>query len=97
MLSIYCNGNHQTKSRLCPNCAQLLDYAKKRIEKCPWGKSKPACARCTIHCYEKIKREQIIKVMRYAGPKMALRHPILTFLHLFTNKNTRLSRPIRSL
>jgi hypothetical protein len=27
-------------------------------------------------------REAVREVMRYAGPRMALRHPILAFLHL---------------
>ncbi len=87
MIDIYCRGNHKGQPHPCPDCTSLLNYAKTRIEKCPWGAMKPTCARCTIHCYEKLKREQIITIMRFSGPKMAIRHPFLTLLHLLSPRS----------
>ena len=37
MLRIYCRGQHRPASRegLCPDCRQLLAYARQRIAHCP--------------------------------------------------------------
>ena len=83
MVRVYCHGHHGTqKDRLCPGCTGLLDYALQRLERCPHQAAKPTCARCPIHCYRPAEREQIRAVMRYAGPRMLLRYPILAILHL---------------
>ena len=83
MIALYCRENHDAKkAQLCDNCQSLLDYAAQRIERCPFGAQKPTCARCTVHCYRTEKREEIRKVMRYAGPRMLFHHPRLTILHL---------------
>jgi hypothetical protein len=39
-----------------------------------------------VHCYSAEKREQIRVVMKWAGPRMALRHPILSVFHLFDGR-----------
>lgn len=82
MFKIYCNKNHSTKKELCTECKQLLDYALIRVEKCKLGSNKPNCAKCKIHCYKKDMRENVIKVMRYSGPRMLLYHPVLVLKHL---------------
>lgn len=86
MLRIYCRGHHAGQALdergLCPDCAGLLDYARKRLAACPFGAAKPTCANCQIHCYGPRQREQTRVVMRHAGPRMLLRHPILAFAHL---------------
>jgi aldehyde:ferredoxin oxidoreductase len=63
-------------------CQDLLDYAFYRIDHCPYEDEKPTCAKCPIHCYRPTMREEIRQVMRYAGPRMLLHHPILTLQHL---------------
>lgn len=82
MIAMYHRGVHASP-QLCPDCAALLEYALQRIEKCPFGADKPACANCTVHCYQPEMREQVRTVMRYAGPRMLLRHPVLALLHLW--------------
>lgn len=52
-----------------------------RIDKCPFCLNKPTCANCPVHCYKKDMREAVREAMRYAGPRMLLRHPILAILH----------------
>ena len=42
---------------------------------------KPTCANCPIHCYKPVRKEQVKRIMRYAGPRMLLRHPILAITH----------------
>ena len=84
MLRIYCEGLHSTHGSLCESCAAIVDYADKRVERCHWGPNKPACSQCTTHCFVPEKRQRIREIMRYSGPRMTTRHPILALLHLFT-------------
>lgn len=80
MIAMYCRHHHEA-SGLCSQCQVLHDYAMLRIDNCPYCFEKPACANCLIHCYKKDMRAQVKEVMRYAGPRMMLRHPILAILH----------------
>jgi len=79
MIHVYCRGHHD--SILCAECQQLLDYAGLRLERCRFGAEKPTCANCPVHCYQRNRREQIKSVMRYAGPRMLWRHPLLSVWH----------------
>lgn len=82
MVGIYCAGHHKVKKGLCEECAGLLDYARIRLDKCPFGEKKPACAKCTIHCYNPSMRDRVTAVMRYAGPRIILKHPQLALFHV---------------
>jgi hypothetical protein len=83
MMHLFCRGQHKPKGReLCPACAELLAYAKAHLVKCSFGENKGSCAKCKIHCYEPRMRKRIITVMKYSGPRMLLRHPILAVRHL---------------
>ncbi len=82
MIAMYCRDLHAAGRALCPECGELLDYARGRLDNCPFGEEKPACAKCAIHCYRRAERERIIAVMRYSGPRMLTRHPILALRHL---------------
>ena len=83
MIDIYCFANHPPHNRRCPECESLLAYAKQRICACPLQERKTTCAKCQIHCYKPEMRENIRTVMRYAGPCMLYRHPLLALFHLF--------------
>jgi len=82
MIGMYCRGQHQTKTGLCPACQSLLAYAQQRLEKCFFGGAKPVCAKCPIHCYAPQQRQEIAAVMRYAGPRLFFRDPWAALLHL---------------
>jgi hypothetical protein len=86
MLAIYCQDLHGGPDRawagLCPGCLRLQDYAHRRLDTCPFQEEKPVCNRCEVHCYSQAMREQVREVMRYAGPRMPLRHPWLALLHV---------------
>ena len=82
MVTLYCRAHHGTRGELCAECAEFLDYAFQRLQRCPFGGTKPTCADCTIHCYAPERRQQAKQVMRYAGPRMLFRHPVLAVLHL---------------
>lgn len=81
MIALYCRGKEGNRS-LCPHCAELARYAARRLERCRFGERKPACRRCPVHCYRPDMRRQMIEVMRYAGPRMPLRHPVMALRHL---------------
>lgn len=83
MIALYCRKQHGTpKGQLCPDCQQLQDYAKMRIEKCPFMETKSFCSACKVHCYQPAMREKIRVVMRWAGPRMLPTHPILSIKHV---------------
>lgn len=82
MIGIYCADHHDGgDGDLCAECEEFRVYAEKRLEKCPYGEDKPTCANCPIHCYKPTRRAQVKKIMRYAGPRMLLRHPVLAITH----------------
>lgn len=81
MVRCYCRDCHATAAGLCPDCRGLLDYATLRLDRCRFGAEKPTCAHCPVHCYQRDRRDQMKLVMRYAGPAMLCRHPILSLRH----------------
>jgi hypothetical protein len=94
MAHIYCGAHHGgSKGRLCTECADFMQYAEKRLEKCPYGDAKPTCAKCPIHCYKPAQRETARRIMRYAGPRMTWRHPIRALRHLL-DKRRRVVHPL---
>jgi ribosome modulation factor len=96
MIRLYCEGVHGRDRGECPECAELRCYAVKRLEKCPFQEDKSPCARCPVHCYQPARREQMKAVMRYAGPRMLLRHPIFTLRHWMDGFREGPSLPRRS-
>ena len=86
MMRMYCKDLHHTPQGLCPDCNALSEYADKRLDVCPYEDGKTTCAKCPIHCYKPEMREKIRTVMRYAGPKMIWRHPILAIFHFIDGR-----------
>ncbi len=86
MIDLYCREKHASRGALCARCAGLRDYAHLRLEKCVFGAEKPTCANCPVHCYKPEMREEVRVVMRYAGPRMLLHHPLLTVRHLLDGR-----------
>ena len=82
MIDIYCRGQHKSEVENSPECKELLDYALDRLGKCPFQEKKTTCTKCSVHCYKPAMREKVRTVMRYAGPRMLYRHPVLATLHL---------------
>lgn len=82
MIRLYCNHQHGRSRQLCVECAALWDYVQLRLERCAFQKNKPTCAKCPVHCYQPARRTQIQAVMRYAGPRMLWRHPVLAIRHV---------------
>jgi len=81
MIDIFCRGRHGTADPPCPDCRELLEYAHKRLDRCTFQEDKPICAKCPVHCYRPAMREKVREVMRYAGPRMLLQHPVMALRH----------------
>ena len=81
MITLFCRSRHGSRE-LCPECRELLDYARKRLEKCPFQEGKTTCAKCPVHCYKPEMRTRIRAIMRYSGPRMIYRHPVMAISHL---------------
>jgi len=89
MVKIYCKAFHKTEGVIehpCAECRDFLIYANEKLDRCPYGQAKPTCNKCPIHCYKPQRREQARKIMRYAGPRMLISHPILAIRHLRAEK-----------
>lgn len=93
MIGIYCRGLHATANGLCAECEALAEYARLRLQKCPFQQGKTTCAKCPIHCYTPEMRERIRSVMRYAGPRMVYRYPALAAFHLLDGQRKEPTRP----
>jgi hypothetical protein len=86
MISIWCHGHNHIEGRvgdgqLCPECQELMDYARERIHRCPRLCEKTFCSTCPVHCYRPAMRERIREVMRYSGPRMLKYRPIPALKH----------------
>lgn len=96
MIALYCRKKHHTRGDLCPQCAALDAYAKMRADKCPFMETKTFCSNCRIHCYKPDMRAKIREVMRFAGPRMILHHPVAAIRHVVeTRKEQRRLEKIR--
>jgi len=96
MIALFCRHNHAPDQDLCADCGELARYAAQRIDKCPFGEEKPTCANCSIHCYKPRARERVRAVMRYAGPRMLLRHPLLAIAHKLDGRREAPAEPRRA-
>ena len=93
MISLYCQRYHHN-NKLCAECVELANYALERLKKCPFREGKTICAKCPVHCYQPLMREKIRAVMRYAGPCMTYRHPILALFHIIDRMRKAPLRPV---
>lgn len=91
MVAIYCAGHHEKDHRtetsharepLCPACKELDDYCVLRTERCRSMAHKTSCEGCGNHCYAPAQQARVREVMRYAGPRMMLHHPVAALRHL---------------
>ena len=96
MIGVFCPSQHGFGGGLCPDCEALRDYAQQRLQDCPFQEGKTTCAKCPVHCYKPEMRERIRAVMRYSGPRMLYRHPIMTLQHMVDGRRKDPFRPPRA-
>jgi predicted amidophosphoribosyltransferase len=81
MVNIYCSLKHGTSDLLCSSCEELMEYAMNHLANCPFQENKTTCAKCPVHCYKPVIRDKVRDIMRFSGPRMIYRHPVLALLH----------------
>ncbi len=86
MIVLYCRKQHGRKNGLCPECEALAAYAGQRSDKCPFMETKTFCSNCKVHCYKPDMRGKIRAVMRFSGPRMIFRHPVMAVRHVLEVK-----------
>lgn len=86
MIRLYCRA-HEGHKDLCPDCQSLLKYAHQRLSRCPFSDHKSTCRLCKIHCYKPEMRQKMQEVMRFAGPRMLLHHPLAALRHLWDERH----------
>lgn len=93
MVVLYCRKQHGRKNGLCPECEALAAYAGQRSDKCPFMETKTFCSNCKVHCYKHANPEigiemrgKIRAVMRFSGPRMIFRHPVMAVRHVLEVK-----------
>jgi len=86
MIGIYCHKFHGMENSLCEDCYALLDYSSDRLERCPFEDRKSTCKNCRVHCFKKSMREKVREIMKYSGPRLLLRNPLLTLLHFWDSR-----------
>ncbi|MDN2662189.1 nitrous oxide-stimulated promoter family protein [Psychromonas sp. 14N.309.X.WAT.B.A12] len=90
MIKIYCKHHHHSSIKIndmCNECADFIRYAYEKLDRCPYGKIKPTCNKCPIHCYKTEIRSQAKKIMLFSGPRMIFYHPLLAIRHLLSERN----------
>jgi len=95
MVSSYCRAHHAV-GKVCPECTALREYALHRLDICPFGEGKTTCASCPVHCYQPEMRREIRTVMRYAGPRMIYRHPLIAIRHIIDGRRKKPVKPERN-
>lgn len=86
MIKLYCRKQRHHGDTPCKDCVALLNYACRRLDLCKFGAAKPTCENCPLHCYKPDQRERIKRIMRYAGPRMIIYHPLDAVRHFIKNK-----------
>jgi hypothetical protein len=82
MIRRYCINNHGRNRELCSECRELLLYARKRLQHCPFQEGKTSCGNCTVHCYKPEMRKKMCRIMRQVGPRMIFTNPIMGIRHI---------------
>ena len=89
MIRMYCRAHHHPEGEMCESCAKVFSYASMKYHRCLFGADKPVCTVCPVHCYNREMREQIRRIMRYSGPRMVLRHPLMALDHLLLERRSK--------
>lgn len=71
-----------TTEQLCPECADLMEYAARRLRRCPL-KPKPSCKNCPVHCYRPDYRQKVREIMAWSGKRLILRGRLDLIFHYF--------------
>ena len=79
---VYCHSHHgTTDDKLCPKCTALLATVMTKMNRCPYGITKPICDRCDIPCFGTRQTKEFQEIMSGTQKRMLFKHPVLTVKH----------------
>ena len=79
---VHCRSRHGSpEGKLCPRCTALLATVMTKMDRCPYGITKPICDRCEQPCFGASQTQEFLEIMRGSQKKMLLSHPILAIKH----------------
>ena len=52
-----------------------------KMNRCPYGITKPICDRCEIQCFGEKQTKQFMEIMKSTGTGMFFKHPIMAIKH----------------
>lgn len=79
---VYCHSHHNTTGdKLCPKCTALLATVMTKMNRCPYGITKPICDRCDIPCFGPAQTKEFRTIMKSSQKRMFLKHPVMTVKH----------------
>ena len=79
---VYCHKHHDTSGdKLCPQCTALLATVMTKMNRCPYGITKPVCDRCDRPCFGAKQTRDFMEIMSSSQGSMFLRHPVMTVKH----------------
>lgn len=90
MIELYCR-HHLGQKVISEEYELLAEYACQRLDHCKFGENKKSCGKCPIHCYSSQKRQQILEVMRWVGPRMIFYSPKDAIVHIYRDAIARFS------
>ena len=80
--AVYCHKEHNTSGdKLCPKCTALLATVLMKMNRCPYGITKPICDRCDRPCFGAKATQDFLTIMKSAQRGMFLRHPVMAIKH----------------
>ena len=86
---MYCHKIHDTSGdKLCPKCTALLAVGIVKMNKCPYGVTKPICDSCDRACFGASQTKEFLKIMKSASSRMMFRHPLMAFKHKLASLGT---------
>jgi len=94
MVALYCRHQHRG-SGICAGCRELLEYSRERLTRCPFQEGKTVCSKCQVHCFRPDMRAKVKTVMRYSGPRMMYRHPVLALYHVIDGRRQAPHKPVK--
>ena len=81
---LYCHKHHDTKDdKLCPKCTALLATVMTKMNRCPYGITKPICDRCdrAAECLGAKQSQEFMAIMNGTQKRMFLSHPMMAIKH----------------
>ena len=81
---VYCHQNHGTSGEtLCPKCTALLATVLTKMNRCPYGITKPICDRCdrAAMCFGAKQAQEFMTIMNGTQKRMFLSHPMMAIKH----------------